>query len=133
MCLALMVDMVAREVRRVARGRAVRVIAVIILEMGSVKVYVKYFRGCAGVWDTVDFAVEAIKAEDDIVLKRGCGSEAFITKANHSTSSQQNHSASSFPSSPRLSPNQCRVPGGFSPYTRKSSAITNDYCLFTYY
>lgn len=50
MCLALMVDMVAREVRRVARGRAVRVIAVIILEMGSVKVYVKYFRGCAGVW-----------------------------------------------------------------------------------
>lgn len=79
--MALMVDMVAREVRRVARGRAVRVIAVIILEMGSVKVYVKYFRGCAGVWDTVDFAVEAIKAEDDMVLKRGCGSEAFITKA----------------------------------------------------
>lgn len=60
--------------------------------------------------------VRQLEARDDIILRWGCGSEAlFITKATPPPS-HQNHSAS-FPSSPRLSPNQCRVPGDFSPYT----------------
>lgn len=76
---------------------------------------------------TVDCAViEAIKARDNIILKLGCGSEAFITKATPPYS-HQNHSASS-PSHPRLSPNQCRVPGDFNPCAK---SLNNNKRLFT--
>lgn len=86
MCLALMVDMVAREVRRVVRGRAVRVIAVIILKAGSVLKCARSIRDVSVCGKTVDCEViEAIKARDNIILKLGCGSEAFIYYKGNST------------------------------------------------
>lgn len=58
-------------------------------------------RGVSVFGKTVDCAViEAIKARDNIILKLGCGSEAFITKATPPYS-HQNHSAS-FPSPPPI-------------------------------